>query len=96
MKTFVLVHYGFETPTPEIMEAWGLWFASIEDKIVQNVGPFGAGREITHTAAKELSRDREAITGFTIINAENMDEAEGIAKDCPSITNISVYEVMSM
>jgi hypothetical protein len=96
MKKFVLLHYGFETPTQEIMEAWGNWFASIEDKVVENIGPFGAGREITHNGTKELSRDREAITGFTVINAESMDDAVKIAKQNPKITSVRVYEVMSM
>ena len=96
MRKYAFIHYGFETPTPGIMEAWGTWFASIEDKIVENVGPFGPGREITRTGTKELPRDRGAITGFTIINAENMAEAEEIAQGCPSITGIRVYEVMSM
>ena len=34
MKKFVFLHFGFETPTPEIMEAWGTWFESISDKVV--------------------------------------------------------------
>ena len=96
VKRFVLVHYGFVTPTPEIMEAWGKWFASIEDRTVENVGPFGPGREISNAGIKELPRNAEAITGFTIIDAVDMDEAERIAKNCPSITSISAYEVMSM
>src|SRR5664279_5772136 len=29
VKKFVLLHYGFEKPTPEIMAAWGKWFESI-------------------------------------------------------------------
>jgi hypothetical protein len=96
MKRFVFLHRGYETPTPEIMHAWGKWFASIEDKTVDNVGPFGPGREITHSGTKELPHDTGAITGFTIIKAEDMDEAEKIARDCPVITSIRVYEVMSM
>jgi hypothetical protein len=96
MKRFVFLHYGYETPTPEIMDAWGKWFASIGDRTVENVGPFGPGREITHTGTRELPHDMGATTGFTIINAEGIDEAEEIAKDCPIITSIRVYEVMSM
>jgi hypothetical protein len=38
----------------------------------------------------------DAITGYTIINAEDMDEAERIAQGCPIITSIRVYEAMSM
>ncbi len=34
MKKFVFLTYGFEKPTPEIMEAWGTWFESINDNII--------------------------------------------------------------
>ncbi|GMQ78481.1 MAG: hypothetical protein BMS9Abin02_0995 [Anaerolineae bacterium] len=96
MKKFVLLSYGFETPTQEIMDAWGNWFASIGDKMVDSGSPFASGREITHNGTKELSLDLDAVTGYLIINAENMDEAEKIAKNCPIITSIRVYEAMSM
>ena len=96
MKKFVLIHYGFETPTHEIMKAWNEWFESIGDAIVENVGPFMAGREITKDGSQELPRDLTAITGFTIIQADNMDEAAKIAQGCPSITSIRVYELMQM
>ena len=32
VKKFLLLHYGFERPTPEIMEAWGTWFESVADR----------------------------------------------------------------
>lgn len=35
MKKFVFLTYGFEQPTPEIMEAWGKWMESIKDNIVE-------------------------------------------------------------
>ncbi len=96
MKKFLFLHYGFEPPTQEIMDAWNNWFASIGDKMVDRGGPCGAGREITHTGTKDLSLDKEAMTGYLIIDAENIDEAEKIAKNCPMITSIRVYEIMSM
>jgi hypothetical protein len=37
MKRFMLLRYGFETPTPEIMEAWGKWFEAVADKTVGRV-----------------------------------------------------------
>ena len=64
--------------------------------MVDSGSPFGLGREITHTGTKELSLDKGAITGYCIINADNIDEAEKIAKDCPIITSVRVYETMSM
>jgi hypothetical protein len=96
MKKFVLISYGFETPTPEIQQAWGKWFASFGDKMVDGGSPLGNGREISHSGTKELSRGLDSLTGYCIINAENIDEAEKIARDCPIITSIRVYEAMSM
>ena len=40
MKKFVFLHYGFEKPTPEIMAAWGKWFESIKDRVVDMGGHF--------------------------------------------------------
>ena len=96
MKKFVFLHYGFVTPTSEIGQAWGNWFESIGDKIVDSGNPFGYGREITKDGTKELPLGLNSITGYTIINAADMDEAEEIAQTCPFITGIRVYEADSM
>ena len=96
MKKFVFLTYGYETPTQEIMDAWSNWFASIGDKLVDSGSPFGPGREITHSGTKELPLGAESVTGYTIINADSLDEAEKIAQECPIITSIRVYEAMSM
>ena len=96
MKKYVLMHIGFETPTQEIMDAWGVWFASIADRSVENVGPFLNGIEIGHAGSKELPMNEEAVTGFSVIEAESLGEAQAVAKDCPFITSIRVYEVGSM
>ena len=75
MKKFVLLHYVFEKPTPEIMKAWGVWFESIEKRTVDNLG-FSGGREISASGTAELAWSKESITGCSIIEAESLDEAE--------------------
>jgi hypothetical protein len=96
MKKFLLLHCGYDEPTQEVMDAWNSWFASIADKIADMGSPLGPGREISRTGTKELPMGADAITGYTMINAEDMDEAERIAQGCPMITSIRVYEAMSM
>lgn len=96
MKKFVLMSVGFEMPTPEIQEAWGKWFASIADKIVDSGSPLGAGREVTKNGTKELPLGLDSVTGYTIINAESIDEAEQIVKTCPFTTSMRIYEARSM
>ena len=94
MKKFMFLHFGFETPTPEIMDAWGKWFESIADRQVDQ-GGFSSGREILKTGHKDLPWGMESITGYNIIEAEDLDAAETIAKDNPYIASIRVYEIRS-
>ena len=94
MKKFVLLTIGFTQPTPEIMESWMQWFKSIEDKITDQVG-LRNGKEVTKEGITELPMDKDAITGYLVINAENIDEAIEIAQRCPMITSTKVYEVVS-
>ena len=96
MKKFVLLHYGFEKPTQEIMAAWGKWFESISDKMVDKGGHFSAAREISHAGTKDLPLGMESITGYTVVAAENLDAAEKIAQGNPFIASIRVYELRAM
>ena len=92
MKKYLLLHYGFEKPTPEIMEAWGAWFGSVADKTVDQ-GGFSGGREISHSGTRELPWDLDCITGYNVIAAEDFDSAEKIASTCPFISSIRIYEL---
>ena len=75
MKRFMLLHFGFETPTPEIMAAWNKWFESVADQTVEQ-GGLRDGREISHSGTKDLPMGMESITGYSIIKAESLDDAE--------------------
>jgi len=86
--------FGFKKPTPEIMSAWGKWFESIADRIVDQGGFHGGAREISDAGTKDISMGMESITGYTIINAESLDEAEQLAQSNPYIASIRVYEIM--
>ena len=97
MKKYLFLSYGFVTPTKEIQEAWGKWFESIGDKIVDGGSQLSAGREIAKDGTtKELPLGKDSMTGYMLFNAESMDEAEKIAKACPTITSARVYEAGSM
>jgi hypothetical protein len=92
MKQFVLLTLGFTEPTPEVMGPWMKWFKSIEDKIVDQVGLWN-GKQVTENGITELSMDKDAITGYLVINAEDMDEALEIAQSGPMVTSTKVYEI---
>jgi len=92
MKKFMLLHFGFEKPTPQIMAAWQKWFESIADRMVDQ-GGFNGGREISKSGSKDLPWSMESITGYNIIEAEDLDEAQKIAQKNPYISSIRVYEI---
>jgi hypothetical protein len=95
MKKFMFLHFGFEKPTPDIMAAWKKWFESVADNTVENGGFHGGAREISHSGSKDLPMGMDSITGYSIINAESLDDAEKIAQDNPFIASIRVYEIMT-
>jgi hypothetical protein len=95
VKKFVFLHFGFEKPTPETMEAWEAWFQSVADKTVENVG-FSGGREISKSGTKDLPWNMESITGYSVIEAESLDAAENLAQTNPFAASIRIYEVRSM
>jgi hypothetical protein len=89
----MLLHFGFEKPTPEIMAAWGKWFESVADKSVEH-GGFSSAREISQSGTRDLPMGMESITGYSIVNAESIDDAEKIAQGNPFIASIRIYEIM--
>ena len=94
MKRFMLLHFGFEKPTPEIMAAWKKWFDEIADVAADNGGFHGGAREISHSGTKDLPMGMDSITGYSIINAESLEDAEKIAQSNPFIASIRIYEIM--
>ena len=92
MNNYLILHHGFKKPTPEEMSAWQKWFKMIEDKQVDR-GGLREGREISKAGTKKLEFGEDSMTGYTIIKAEDLDEAEKIAKECPIVASTRVYEI---
>jgi hypothetical protein len=93
MKKFMLLHFGFEKPTPEIMTARKTWLESTADRAEEHGGFHGGAREISHSGTRDLPLGKESITGYSIITAGSLDEAEQIVRTNPFIAGIRVYEI---
>ena len=92
VKSFLVLHYGFEKPTPEEMGAWNQWFESISARQVDR-GHLPGGREISHAGTKDLPFGKDSLTGYTVIEAESLDEAEEVVRGCPIVVSTRVYEI---
>ncbi|HWY78863.1 MAG TPA: hypothetical protein VNW29_00740 [Candidatus Sulfotelmatobacter sp.] len=110
MKKFVFVYYGKNVRPEDIrkedmkktMDKWMAWFATFKDKMVDGGNPFALeAKSVTAKGIETIPADKWPATGYTIINARDMDEATQIAKGCPVIEGhndgtVRVYEAMPM
>lgn len=92
MKKFMYLHFGFEKPTPELMDRWQAWFATIADRQIEQ-GGMAAGKEISDQGTVDLPWGGDCITGYNIIEAEDFDEAERLAQSNPYVRSIRIYEL---
>ena len=92
MKQFMILHVGFEMPTDEIMAQWNAWFEKTADCTI-DMGGFMGGREISHDGTTDLSWDKNCLTGYSIIEAQSLEEAEELAATNPFISAIRIYEI---
>ena len=92
MKQFLILHYGFEKPGPEEMDAWNKWFGLVADRQVDRGGLAG-GKELTASGTSELPFQSDSITGYTVIEAEDLDAAAALAAECPIVASTRVYEI---
>ena len=93
MPQFMLLHYGFEKPSDEEMQAWMDWFAAIEKHTVDHGRRFVHGREISAKGTQELPFGADSITGYTVVEAEDMEAAQALAASNPYVHAIRIYQM---
>jgi hypothetical protein len=94
MKRFMLLHYGVEKPTPDVMAAWNAWFASVRERTVEH-GGFRGGRELDRGGVRDMPFGADSITGYSILNAEDLDEAQKLAETNPFVASARIYEIVA-
>jgi hypothetical protein len=95
MSKFVFLFYGQSEPTADVSAAWHAWFTSIGDKIIDSGNPFGPGREVSTDGSTDLTADMHPATGYSIVSADSLDEAEKLLVGCPA-ASARVFEAMPM
>lgn len=97
MKKFLVLTYGFTTPTDEVKQAWGAWFASVGSQMVDPGSPFGRGVELTASGRADLTLDSPSpLVGYCILSADSLADAEKLVASMPIIDSVRVYEAQSM
>ena len=94
-KYLILFHDEWERK-PDVMAAWQEWFASVGDRLVDSGNPFGAAVEVTKDGNQPLGAADGAATGYSIVTADSLVDAERLLVGCPFRSSVRVYEAIAM
>lgn len=98
MGRYVLVYQGgamaeTEEAQAAAMAAWGAWFGTLGAAVVDGGAPFGASGAVGGGAA------RAGLTGYSILEAADLDAAVALGAGCPIIADggtVDVYETIDV
>ncbi len=96
MKKYLVLYHDVWEPIPEVQAAWQAWFARVGDRFVDSGTPFGDAHEITRGGTRGLTRADAPATGYSIISAASLEDAEGLFADCPYGSSVRLYESKAM
>jgi hypothetical protein len=103
MKKFIYIYYNNGTnegvSAEDAKAAWGSWFGSLGDKLVDAGNPFNSGGKAVEKKGVSTIENWPA-TGYSIVKVASLDEAAEMAKGCPVLDEpdgaVRVYEALPM
>lgn len=105
MSKYVLLYSGGSMPESDaeqkqVMKAWDSWFSKLGKAVVDQGDPFTPNvKSIGSNGAVSNGPVNGAASGYSIIEADSLDAAVKLAKDCPVLqggAKISVFETMNV
>jgi len=91
MPKFVFAYHGGGMPeTPEAgekaMAAWGAWYQDLGSSIADGGAPVGMSRTVSTGGVSE-NGGANPLSGYTVIEAADIDAACQLAKGCPLVAD---------
>ncbi|WP_374621957.1 hypothetical protein [Devosia sp.] len=88
MPKYLLAYHGGGMPaTPEegerVMKAWNDWYGLLGPAIADGGAPTGRARTVAASGAVAEGGGGNPITGYTVIEAANLERATELATGCP-------------
>jgi|SRR5581483_541877 len=105
MKKFILLYNGPATPPEQmdpskrdaIMAKWGEWMQKVGSAMVDMGQPMANGQAVTDDGS---SRAALQLSGYSIIQAEDMESAKKLVEDHPFLSDktgdfsVEIFELM--
>jgi hypothetical protein len=105
MKKFILLYVGPATPMEQmteeqgkkIMGQWDVWMRKVDGAMLDMGSPTADGHAVVDDGS---SSDATELTGYSIIQAEDMDKALSLVQDHPFLSDktgkfrVEVFELL--
>ncbi len=90
MPKYLFVYHGGDHPETEAekseaMDAWGQWFGSLGSAVIDGGNPVGPSTTVSVDGVVDNGGPNPA-SGYSIIEANDVEDAIGKARICPLIT----------
>lgn len=97
MPKFLLTYHGKpDIQGPEDgarhMAAWKAWSSGLGAAVVDPGMPVGASKTITPSGVEE-GGGANPVCGITVIQADTMEDAISMARDCPHLSGTGTIEI---
>jgi hypothetical protein len=82
----------------QAMAAWGQWFGTIGDAVVDAGAPTGTAKTVAAGGSVSDGGSR-GLNGYSVISADSLEAAVETAKGCPLLSHggaVDVYETVAM
>ena len=88
MAKYLLAFHGGGVPETEeeqaqVMAAWGAWMGSLGEAMVDPGNAVGQAKTISADGSISVGGGVNPVTGYTLVNAADIDEAVSLVKGCP-------------
>lgn len=98
MSKFLFVYHGGKKPESDeeyqkVMDAWGNWFGSMGAAVVDGGNPVGMSSTVNPDGSVAGDGGSNPVSGYSLVEASDIDEALGKAKGCPILTDGGTVEV---
>ena len=98
MSKFLFVYHGggmaeSEEEQAKTMQAWGEWFGHLGSAVVDGGNPTGASVTVNADGSPSQGGGANPTTGYSLIEASNIEDATEKAKRCPILAGGGSVEV---
>jgi hypothetical protein len=87
-----------DTPTESdrVMKAWNSWMGTLGTSLIDGGNPSGLARTIAANGKVSDGGGANPLTGYSIIEAKDLDDAVRLSKGCPILLSGGSIEVSEL